>query len=248
MRQSSVGLACLVASVAVHAWAVTGATDAVARRPAPPSFMQLSVVAPAPAPEPEPAPTAVPEPPPTKAPPRLLAPQAPALAQPEKLPKTPPADAVPPQLTGQTLLSDSADAWSAPPGSGGPRQGAIVAASRPVARSVPVEQHPRALAAEPVPLARLSRKPAPPPLAAALERNYPLDARRQGKSGEAKVRARIEPSGRVAAAELSFETSPGFGNACRTTLLASKWSPPLDDAGKPVATWVVYRCKFRAED
>jgi TonB family protein len=99
-----------------------------------------------------------------------------------------------------------------------------------------------------MPLAELSKKPAPPPLAEALERNYPPEARSQGKSGEAKVRARIDPGGRVAIARVTSETSDGFGHACQKTLLDSTWTPPLDRDGKPVATWVTYRCKFRVDD
>jgi TonB family protein len=98
------------------------------------------------------------------------------------------------------------------------------------------------------PLTELSQKPAPPPLAKALERNYPPEARSQGLAGEAKVRARIDPNGRVGVARVTSESSHGFGAACQTTLLASAWTPPLDREGKPSTTWVTYRCKFRIED
>jgi TonB family protein len=82
-------------------------------------------------------------------------------------------------------------------------------------------------------------------LARALERNYPARERSLGRSGEAKVRARIEPDGTVRIAKLLFETSAGFGEACRATLLASRWTAPLDARGKPAATWITYLCKFR---
>jgi TonB family protein len=98
------------------------------------------------------------------------------------------------------------------------------------------------------PLSELSRKPVPPSLEAALKRNYPLTARAQGKSGEAKVRARVDADGRVGFVKVTLESGSGFGDACRRTLLSSEWSPPLDERGRPVATWITYRCKFRIDD
>jgi TonB family protein len=98
-----------------------------------------------------------------------------------------------------------------------------------------------------LPLSQLSKKPVPPALAQALERNYPPEARNLGRSGEAKVRARIEANGAIRNAKVTSETAPGFGAACRNTLLSSQWSVPLDHDGKPVATWISYQCKFRIE-
>jgi hypothetical protein len=100
---------------------------------------------------------------------------------------------------------------------------------------------------EALPLSQLSRKPVPPSLAATLERNYPPAARSIGQSGDASVRARIEARGNIRLASIVSETSPGFGDACRRTLLGSQWSAPLDRSGKPVATWISYRCKFRID-
>jgi len=62
------------------------------------------------------------------------------------------------------------------------------------------------------------------------------------------VRARIDPSGHVGLANITFESGDGFGKSCQRTLLASVWTPPLDRKGKPVSTWVTYRCKFRIDD
>jgi TonB family protein len=98
------------------------------------------------------------------------------------------------------------------------------------------------------PLAQLSRKPVPPALALALERNYPAGARRQGKSGEAKVRALIDAFGRVISVTIAFESAPEFGAACKKTLLQSQWTAPLGQLGKPIATFITYRCKFRVDD
>ena len=105
-----------------------------------------------------------------------------------------------------------------------------------------------ALAQATQPLARLSRKPVPPPLQQALERYYPPLARSQGRSGEAKVRALIEPSGRVSHVQLSFESEPGFGAACQKALQQSQWTGPLAPSGEPTATFITYRCKFRIGD
>jgi hypothetical protein len=166
--------------------------------------------------------------------------------------KAEPAQAPPPELTGTTLVSEQGDGFTAPEGSGGAREGAILAGvSRPIAAEPPAREVPRVVAKPPsspeLSLAELSRKPLPPALGSALERNYPKEARNLGKSGNAKVRARIEPSGEVRVAKIAFETSIGFGDACKKTLLASRWSAPLDRNGRPVATWVTYQCKFRVD-
>lgn len=80
-----------------------------------------------------------------------------------------------------------------------------------------------------------------------LERNYPREARKLGKSGEAKVRVRVEASGEVRAATLAFATSPDFGEACVRTLIGTRWSSPLDRGGMPAPTSLYYRCKFRID-
>lgn len=58
---------------------------------------------------------------------------------------------------------------------------------------------------------------------------------------------RVEANGRVRIAIVRFESGKGFGAACRAALLESRWTPPRDARGKPVATWVSYRCRFRIE-
>ena len=95
-----------------------------------------------------------------------------------------------------------------------------------------------------VPLASLSRPPAPPDLNAALERHYPEAARRQGTPGEAVLKARVTAEGRVRDLVVVSESAPGFGDACRATLRESVWSAPLDASGRPVATFVTYTCRF----
>jgi TonB family protein len=148
------------------------------------------------------------------------------------------------------LLGTSAAGWAALPGSGAERDGAIGAGLARAVTPRPIGTAAATAAAPPgtLPLAQLSRKPVPPPLAGALERNYPAAARKQGQGGDAKVRARVEPTGEVRQVTITSESSQGFGEACRRTLLASKWTAPLSDAGRPVATWVSYRCKFRVDN
>jgi hypothetical protein len=146
------------------------------------------------------------------------------------------------------MLGGADTGWTAPARNGAEREGTIQT-DGPASAPGPAPAHP-ASAAAPVmePLAHLSRKPVPPALASALERNYPPGARRQGRSGEAKVRALIDALGRVASVAITFESGPEFGIACKNTLLHSQWTPPLGQLGKPTATFITYRCKFRVDD
>jgi hypothetical protein len=57
-----------------------------------------------------------------------------------------------------------------------------------------------------------------------------------------------EALGRVASVAITFESGPEFGSACRNTLWHSQWTPPLGQLGKPTATFITYRCKFRVDD
>jgi len=95
-----------------------------------------------------------------------------------------------------------------------------------------------------VSVADLSARPEPPALDAALRANYPADAERQGLGGSAQVKARIAPDGRVHNLAVLAESHPGFGEACRRTLAASRWSAPRDRDGRAVATEIRYTCRF----
>lgn len=243
------------ASLGLHAWLLSagpGTASERKRAELPPLLMQLSEPEPPkPAPPPpEPQVEAVEKPPLTPAPVVKVKP-APA---PEPAPEKPP-EAAPPELTGTTLTSDADSTWSAPAGSGNERDGLLrtgaVSAFVPPAvvakASAPSATSQALVRPEPTPLAQLSRKPSPPPLADALERHYPVAARRLGRSGEALVRARIESSGLLSEAQIKSESAQGFGAACRQALLASRWTGPLDRDGRPVATYITYRCKFVSE-
>ena len=253
MKQQLACAAYVAASLGLHGWLMSASPSTASERrrvELPPLLMQLSEPEP---PKPEPTP---PEPKVEPKPPHVVATPAKPAPTPESPPEKPP-EAAPPELTGTTLTSDTDSTWSAPAGSGNERDGLIqtgaVAAFAPptpiVAAKVstPSATSQSLARPEPTPLAQLSRKPSPPPLAEALERHYPVAARRLGRSGEAAVRARIEANGLLSEAQLKSETAEGFGAACRQALMNSRWTGPLDRDGRPVATYITYRCKFRSE-
>jgi TonB family protein len=114
----------------------------------------------------------------------------------------------------------------------------------------PVAPKPVATARPAPPLAKLSdlsRKPRAPSLDAALRDNYPPELRRRGLDGQAEVRVVITPGGRVSEIAVVSESASGFAEACRRTLLGSRWSEPLDRDGRPVSTRLTYRCRFQVE-
>jgi protein TonB len=245
MNQAAISYGCLAVSVVVHGFAVLG-TSATSTAPPqrPPTIeLQLAPVSPveppaAPPPPLPPVPVAKPRPMPVVSQPKAAAPDPPSPAALEPEPE--------PELTGRTLTTADAS-WSAPAGNGAERGATLgvgTAAPRPSPRAAPPSAPPPA-APITQPLAKLSRKPVPPSLAAALERNYPSDARRLGKSGEAKVRALIDARGHATRLTVTSESSPGFGAACQKTLLQSQWTPPLGPHGEATGTFVTYRCRFQ---
>ncbi len=172
-------------------------------------------------------------------------------ATPSKDPSTPElAQAEPPSeldLTGLTLSSDDGH-FSVPASTGGKRRGPIARrrsrvqiAPAPSAKPAPPKSPPW------VALADLSKKPSAPALSSALRQNYPAAARAQGVAGEASVRAQIGADGVARSVHVLSESQSGFGQACRRSVAGSRWGAPLNRAGTPVATTVVYRCRFRVE-
>lgn len=267
MNQKWIGRGTLVFSIVLHGYMIHAApqVDVETEEKSEPNFLELAELAPEPEPPIEPEPEEVAEPELEPEPEPVVEPQVveevleaepePAEPQSESEPEPQPE---PPELTGNTLVAegDGESDFSAEQGSGRARRGAVRAGVsqpsqtrsvvKPKRRPAPVKAPPPP--PEAIPLAQLSKRPVPPPnLGGALKRNYPLDARRQGRAGEAKVQARVEPSGSIGFAKIASESENGFGAACRKTLLSSKWTAPLDRHGKPVATWVSYRCKFRID-
>lgn len=221
----------VAASVALHAGVVRVLPERAVPKPRPSALVEMVTL-----------------------PPRAKAPEvAPPAPEPERAPTKRATVVAGHPLAGKTLTSNEPSAVAeAPAGDGtSPTEPlAIVPAPPAPEPAAKLEPKPEP-AAKPVPKpatveARdLARRPEPPPLAGALAQHYPAEARRRGVGGQAAVRARVDADGRVRVAQVSSESEPGFGAACQRTLLGSKWSPPLDREGRPVATWIRYTCRFR---
>jgi TonB family protein len=96
-------------------------------------------------------------------------------------------------------------------------------------------------------LGDLSRIPVAPDLSDKLAAAYPPGARAKGIEGKSVVKARITPNGQARDLVVVSETTPGFGMACKATLYASEWTPPLDRDGHAVSTVINYTCRFKVE-
>jgi periplasmic protein TonB len=220
---------------------------ATSKRPPTPSFMEMAA---APRPAPAAQPEVAQEKPAPKAVRRVAAVAAPRPA-PASAPRAasaapPPVAETPADFSGTTLTNNGpGPGWASATGNGAAMQGPI---GRPGARVTGrhVEASPPSTQPGPavVAVADLSRLPQAPKLDEALERNYPAEARRIGQAGKAVVRARITPDGRVRDLQVISESASGFGRACQDVLVDSRWSPPFDREGHPVATVIHYTCRF----
>ena len=253
MKRSSWLWLSLAASSAAHglfAWQLSASPRARRAPPDRDTFEVRMVALPPPTPPPPPAPPE-PEPTPESPPPPVAPKRKPMPKAPEPAPAEPaPAEPVPVVTSAPTaLLADTGVALGS----------AIVQlAGAPIA-AVSITARPPALepARPPPPIAPgaaalaklsdLSRKPKAPPLDAALRQNYPGELRRRGTEGQAEVRIVIDPRGRVGEIAIVSETAAGFAEACRKTLVGSRWSEPLDREGQPVSTRLTYRCRFQIE-
>ncbi|HEX2871501.1 MAG TPA: TonB family protein [Polyangiaceae bacterium] len=234
----------IVASFLLHgvAYASLGRAPAVGRPEHRKTLVRFEVATP-PTPPPPPA-AEEPKPEPPKPKPRAPEPKA---APPPEAAPPPPAAPEPPVSEGVTLAGDgTGNAFSMPLGNGGALEPTRPRAPAPVNEPAPVKPAPSPRVTEPpvVAVGDLSSRPSPPSLGAALERNYPADARQRGLSGSAKVRARIDPDGVVRRVTLVEESGAGFGAACSRTLNGSRWAAPKDKAGRSVATEIRYTCRF----
>ena len=149
-------------------------------------------------------------------------------------------------FTGQTLTNDGPGAgWVSATGNGQKMNGPVGRPGARVTRRV-VDGTPGGTGSGPpiVGLGDLSRTPVAPELADKLAAAYPREARAKGLEGKAVVKARITPDGQVRELAVVSETAPGFGAACKTTLHASAWTPPLDRNGQAVSTVINYTCRF----
>jgi protein TonB len=191
-------------------------------------------VPPPPAPEPKPV-VKAPKPPPAAAP----SPPEPAAAEPAPEPTTAPA-----ALLAETGIGAGAGIVQL---AGAPIGAVSTAAPPPMLEAPRITASPAHPSAPLAKLSDLSRKPRAPALDAALRQNYPLELRRRGTEGQAEVRVVIDPRGRVGEIAIVSESTAGFADACRKTLLGSRWSEPLDREGQPVSTRLTYRCRFQIE-
>lgn len=232
----------LVLSLAGHLGGalMLGRTIASSKTRHPPTEITLDVARP-PAPTPQPV-----EPSPPAVAPRRVHRHTAAAAPPSREKTSPPPSAEPPplDLTGVTLTDGtSGSAWASAVGNGAAMRGPVgpVAAVRPAGAGTNVG------AAEQLVIASdLKRPPEPPPLQAELERQYPPDARRAGRTGEARLRARVRSDGGLDRIRVIAATIPSFGEACQRVLRPSRWTPPLDRAGNACATEITYVCRFEA--
>jgi TonB family protein len=199
-------------------------------------------------------------PPPLAEAPRPAAPK-PRLAMARRAAKvrsaeTPPPAAEPPaaaetlaDFTGQTLTNDGpGPGWSSAVGNGQKMNGPVGRPGARVSHRV-VDGTPGGTGSGPpvVGLGDLSRIPVAPYLSDKLAAAYPPDARAKGIEGKAVVKARITPDGQVRDLAVVSETAPGFGAACKATLHASEWTPPIDRDGHAVSTVINYTCRFNVE-
>lgn len=239
--------AILIASLAIHAGAILFAPGG-GKLEAPPALVSVVTIEarelePPPPPPPPPSPTTEPEVAPS---PRPLV----AAARPAAAPKAAPADPspapvadVPVDLTSTVLSNDgpgiavAARASGVPEGQGSGGGGNLLSAPPPP--PAPAPSGPRLVA-----VGDLSRRPRPPSFDSALERNYPLEARRAGVSGQAILRLRILADGRVGRVEPISESFQGFARACEATVRSAPWGPPIDREGAAVATEITYTCVF----
>ena len=249
--QPAIWSAVIVASLAVHAAAFGGLQQgsragAVGGRKRPPAMVEMSVS--------PPKATAAEARRPVLERKLRVAVARPAARPPPAAPPSPgaappPAAEVPADFTGQTLTNDGpGEGWASATGNGLAMNGPV---GQPGARvtSRVVEGEPGGAGSGPpvVGLGDLSRAPAAPDLALALAAAYPAGARAKGLPGKAVLRARILPDGRVGELALLSESGSGFGAACQQTLAGSRWSPPLDQGGQAVSTFISYTCRFNVE-
>lgn len=216
-----------------------------------------------PPPAPEPPPPPPPPPPPEVEPPRPTVREAPAREAPEETPpETPPPPPAPVEeepvnFDGVTLSSENGDpSFTMNQGTGqhmtGPQRagnGTRHVDGDPNGIVGGTGTAPAAAGPRMVPVADLSRRPAPPGtdrVISAMMRNYPRDAREEGIEQHAVVRMQIGADGRLSRLRIISGAEHGFGEACRQSLMQSgNWSPPLDRNGQAVATEVTFDCDFQ---
>jgi hypothetical protein len=65
--------------------------------------------------------------------------------------------------------------------------------------------------------------------------------------GNARLRIRVMPNGKLDPLATVSESYPGFATACQRSLRDIRFEPPLDQKGAPCATDITYTCMFTVE-
>lgn len=83
-------------------------------------------------------------------------------------------------------------------------------------------------------------------VAEAIEREYPPDLRQDGLSGSVRLRLLVGTDG-IPAEVRVLESSgyPRFDQAASRVAVFLRFSPALDNAGRPVQVWVAFPISFR---
>jgi len=76
---------------------------------------------------------------------------------------------------------------------------------------------------------------------------YPPQLRALGIEGEVEARVVVLADGTLGGAKLSTSSDPAFTEALREALARARFHPARR-AGRPVASWVTLRLRFRLED
>ncbi|MGE0787040.1 MAG: energy transducer TonB [Sandaracinaceae bacterium] len=174
---------------------------------------------------------------------------------PEPDPTPPAAEEAIADFSGETLTNDSGEAWQSNVGNGQAMQGPI---GQPNAQVTGRHRtgNPNGRVGGTgtgdegptiVPVSDLSRRPGPPAtrLIELLRANMPRRNRELGQDGDAVIRIRVGPDGRVVPLAIVREDHEGLGEACRQSVRESgSWDAPLDRNGDPVTTVTTFRCTF----
>jgi periplasmic protein TonB len=230
----------LPGSVALHVIAVAVLPSAE-RAPSARSPVVIEMIDP---PAPEPPRRATPEPEPAPSPDATLTRATPTPASARVRPSAPAAASdrtagdSPVDFTSAVMSNDGPGLAIGAGGSGGePRHRGTGPAGAAPAPAAPLG--PRVVLAK-----DLSRLPRAPGLDGTLEQHYPAEARRSGISGKAILRVMILPDGRVGVVRRVEESRGDFAEACEKAVRSSRWEPPIDREGAPVATEITYTCRF----
>src|SRR5262249_1077798 len=76
--------------------------------------------------------------------------------------------------------------------------------------------------------------------------DYPADALRDGVQGDVVVRVLVGEDGRVARTELRRGLGHGLDEKALELAGKLRFKPALDDADRPVATWIPWTFHFKA--